>query len=302
MMIVPYSRLAFSVIIPTWTLFLVDTATSDSTSWHESFRDEVNARDATEAPKLTKRAQSGNQGRVFPLFDNTIKPNDISYMRQGIIDLIELVTYVAENPNQQSLDRYFAPQHHADVTSIFNAVRRMSVPRGIPENQRIPDFRPYSLSDITVAREKNGAFGPLAESFYVNRTSTEPSLIVIYDFGWTALWQRRRQDLACQRDIGPKTNYKMYFLGSLFLHEVLHFHIVSQIAWTDRISNLTDQDGAYCKLSEDLRKAYGPWEAMQLLQRNAALARLNIENYVWYALVGHRVLAPPFAHRAYIID
>lgn len=31
--------------------------------------------------------------------------------------------------------------------------------------------------------------------------------------------------------------------------------------------------------------AYGPYEAIQLLARDGALALLNIENYVWYALV-----------------
>lgn len=32
-------------------------------------------------------------------------------------------------------------------------------------------------------------------------------------------------------------------------------------------------------------KAYGPFESMKLRQRDSRLARLNNENYVWYALV-----------------
>ena len=44
---------------------------------------------------------------------------------------------------------------------------------------------------------------------------------------------------------------------------------------------LDDQTGSFpC-----LNKAYGPYEAIQLNARNSNLAKINIENYVWYALV-----------------
>lgn len=45
---------------------------------------------------------------------------------------------------------------------------------------------------------------------------------------------------------------------------------------------LNDQDGGF-PFSDG--KAYGPYQAIKLLQMNPVKARLNIENYVWYALV-----------------
>ena len=46
---------------------------------------------------------------------------------------------------------------------------------------------------------------------------------------------------------------------------------------------LEDQPGGFGTTN----KAYGPYESMQLLNRDIEGARLNIENYVWYALVSH---------------
>lgn len=48
---------------------------------------------------------------------------------------------------------------------------------------------------------------------------------------------------------------------------------------------IDDQPGSYpC-----FHKAYGPFESMKLRQRDSRLARLNNENYVWYALVRHQI-------------
>ncbi len=44
---------------------------------------------------------------------------------------------------------------------------------------------------------------------------------------------------------------------------------------------LDDQPGRFPCVS----KAYGPFESIRLRQNNPALAKLNIENYIWYALV-----------------
>ena len=46
-------------------------------------------------------------------------------------------------------------------------------------------------------------------------------------------------------------------------------------------SYLDDQPGSFPCTG----LAYGPYEATQLLARDPNLALLNIENYVWYALV-----------------
>lgn len=51
---------------------------------------------------------------------------------------------------------------------------------------------------------------------------------------------------------------------------------------------IDDQPGSYpC-----FHKAYGPFESMKLRQRDSRLARLNNENYVWYALVSHSIYEP----------
>ena len=64
-----------------------------------------------------------------------------------------------------------------------------------------------------------------------------------------------------------------------------HFDVVTFLAWGVGTGGpwLDDQDGNFACGS----KAYGPWEAIQLLARDPAKAKINIENYVWYALVSH---------------
>ena len=76
----------------------------------------------------------------------------------------------------------------------------------------------------------------------------------------------------------------MHFLGTLLLHETLHFNSISFIGLGNNVpagSYLDDQPGEFPCTG----KAYGPYEAIKLLARDGSLALLNIENYVWYALV-----------------
>ena len=72
---------------------------------------------------------------------------------------------------------------------------------------------------------------------------------------------------------------------------VRHFDVVTVLAWGVGTAGpyLDDQAGTFLCTS----KAYGPWEAIQLLGRNPQLAKINIENYVWYALVS-RILGCNF--------
>ena len=66
---------------------------------------------------------------------------------------------------------------------------------------------------------------------------------------------------------------------------IRHFNNVAFLAWNTVLPQdqyPDDQPGNFpCT-----NKAYGPYEAISLNQRNSALAKINIENYVWYALVG----------------
>ena len=48
---------------------------------------------------------------------------------------------------------------------------------------------------------------------------------------------------------------------------------------------LDDQDGSFCGTG----KAYGPYQATELLADDAEMAKINIENYVWYALVSETI-------------
>ena len=140
------------------------------------------------------------------------------------------VTYVAANPYPQILARHFGPNTNAqnDVTAIFDTVRRMALPNGFrPANSRWDHVGPYDLGEITIQRP-NGGYPKLAESFNV-RAANVPQypFINIYNFGWGALWKRRRADLECGKDIGPKVNFKMHFLGSLLFHEVMYANATS---------------------------------------------------------------------------
>ncbi|KAI9843078.1 MAG: hypothetical protein M1837_006623 [Sclerophora amabilis] len=83
----------------------------------------------------------------------------------------------------------------------------------------------------------------------------------------------------------------MHFLGSLFLHEILHFHNVRNLAWRTTLLQgkvIDDQEDEYLCIY----KAYGPYEAIKLWERDAGLAIQYNESYVWYALsVSHYLLA-----------
>ena len=144
---------------------------------------------------------------------------DESILGQAFLDMQALVTYVAQNPNPQVLARYFDPNHANDVNAIFNTVMAMAStnPPTTPPGQ--PQLTPMDLHEINVVRA-SGSFPTLAESF---RTSAQNNnlQIKVYDFGWTSLYSRLRQNIACGA-IGPNTNYRMHFLGSVLLHETLY--------------------------------------------------------------------------------
>ena len=243
-------RLAHGSLYSKWATPIFDTA-EDTTDLHDK--------------RLTKKS-------LYNLAGNN--PSDESILAQGFLDLQTLVTYVAGNPNAQVLARYFDPNDANDVNAIFNTVMQMAStnpPRNPPGARA--NLAPTDLHSISVTRA-GGGFGTLAESFNYGALNTHQQ-IKVYNFGWTALWQRLLQNIDCSM-IGPKTNYKMHFLGSLLLHETLHFHNVPILAWNQYVDSvrmiqlstsaniacrilqpdqvLDDQPGSFACLS----KAYGP--------------------------------------------
>ena len=187
---------------------------------------------AEEAPgqlhrKFTKRS-------LYNLAGNN--PSDESILGQAFLDLQTLVTYVAGNPNPQVLARYFDPNDANDVAAIFTTVMQMASlnPPQNPAGAR-QNLAPTDLHNISVVRA-GGGFPDLAESFNIGARDQNQQ-IKVYNFGWSGLWQRLLQSIKCS-DIGPKTNYKMHFLGSLLLHETLHFNNVGILARNQYVRRL----------------------------------------------------------------
>ena len=216
--------LGYALFASTSTSHSFDSRFADTLPNYESFRDNVYARhpnendsfhDAVYARPIDAKPELRVRG-LYNLAGND--QSDETILGQGFLDMVALVTYVAANPNAAVMARYFSPNDAADVTAIFHTVEQMAAPGGFPNPPN--GVRPTDLSQIAMSRA-SGGIPDLAESFDTSSTSTNPE-IKIYDFGWSALWQRLRQSLQCSRDIGPNTNYKMHFLGSLMLHETLY--------------------------------------------------------------------------------
>lgn len=143
-------------------------------------------------------------------------PAEAAIFQQAFRDMVDVVTYVQQNPNPQALARYFPPNSQGSVTAVFDTVRQMAQPGGWPNP---PDgYRPSDLNELRL-RHTRGLRTDLAESFNVSRQSRNQE-IQVYDFGWNELYRRLRSDINCDCDI-KKVNHKLHFLGTLILLEVL---------------------------------------------------------------------------------
>ncbi|KAL8729207.1 MAG: hypothetical protein Q9181_005080 [Wetmoreana brouardii] len=209
------------------------------------------------------------------LFDlSEVTGGTASIIQQAWVDLSNVVNVVVANPNQNVLQNYFDPNDAGDVASVFTTVQQMIAPGGFqnPPNQGLG---PTDLQDIKIRRSNDGCGNPLilahSEGIGTSTNARNPRQITICDFGWNVLYRRLRRDITCDM-IGPKVNYKMQFLGPLLLHEI--FLLGANEVIDDMPGNFP------C-----FNKAYGPYEAMKLRQRDPAMAKRNNENYVWYALV-----------------
>ena len=155
---------------------------------------------------------------------SSVSAGDATILRQAFVDMLELVNFVAMNPNPRIFQRYFDPQYVADVNAIFATVRDMAADGGIPRPANgAKKVRPYDISEITILRGE-GKLPNVAFSLNTRPqpANDDPQTITVTSFGWGALWRLLRGDLECGRDIGPKVDYKMHFLGSLLFHEVLY--------------------------------------------------------------------------------
>ncbi|KAL8945831.1 MAG: hypothetical protein Q9222_007686 [Ikaeria aurantiellina] len=216
-------------------------------------------------------------------FNNVPLGGDRTILLAAFQDLRDLVNTVVANPNPGVLQNYFDPNDAGDVANVFQTVQQMIGIGGVP-NPPHPGFGPTDLANIQIRRSNEGC-GPLVLAYsqgVATLSAANTRLITICDFGWNVLFKRLRRDIECS-DIGPKVNYKMQFLGGIMLHEILHFNNVGNIAWNlvlgpDQV--IDDQPGNFpC-----FNKAYGPYEATSLRQRDPNAAKINNENYVWYAL------------------
>lgn len=189
----------------------------------------------------TKRA-------VYNLAGND--PGDEAILGQAFLDMQALVNYCSSRSLLWSGDQN-------DIAAHFNSVRQPAQPGGFPKSS--PQVQAIGLYTISVTRAIGG-FPDLAESFDTGTHSTNPA-IQVYNFEWSALWQRR--SLQCDRDIRPKTYYKMLFLGSLLPNETLHaagasnsrfilFSTVKQI--TNRILHRHFSNGVILAWNSNIQK------------------------------------------------
>ena len=150
--------------------------------------------------------------------------DDKSILDQAFQDMLELATVVAENPNLDALNRYFVVEEGVErqVTRIFETILLMAQPGGYPPPEGgFGQVTKTNLNEISLRRASKGdTLTILAESFELNSKSKKQGVIDVYDFGWGALHKRLLRDTTCD-DIGPQVNYKMYFLGSVLLHETM---------------------------------------------------------------------------------
>lgn len=213
----------------------LDSRFADVSPVYESFHDSVYARGAEENETFHDAVFSRTSAELKRRGLYNFGPNnaaDTTILQQGFLDMVDVVTHNANNPNAAVMARYFRAGDAAQVTAVFNTVLQMAQAGGYPNAPPFPGGRisPQDLSEIQVVRSSAVQLRTLAESFNVEPVGAANPTINVYNFGWNALWQRLRQSLQCGRDIGPKTNYKMHFLGTLLLHETLHFNSVSFLA------------------------------------------------------------------------
>ena len=201
----------------------LDNRFADVSPIFESFHDSVYARTQEDNETFNDAVFSRTQAELSKRGLYNFGSNsaaDTTILQQGFLDMVDVVTHNANNPNGAVMARYFSPGDQAQVTAVFQTVLRMAQAGGYQNAPNFPGGRisPQDLSEISVVHSSEVQLRTLAESFNIGPVGATGPQIKVYNFGWASLWQRLRQNLQCGRDIGPKTNYKMHFLGTLLLH------------------------------------------------------------------------------------
>ena len=134
-------------------------------------------------------------------------------------DLVEVLDVLLADGgvHQPTFERYFDWGDRDGVIRTFRTVSRMASDRGyFPAPFGIS---PLDLRGIQVKKvSEKGLI--LAAAGNVKRNTMNDPQIFVYDLGWKGLWRLLKDDIQCV-DIGPTTNWKMHFLGTLLLHETL---------------------------------------------------------------------------------
>ena len=143
---------------------------------------------ANEYGHLVHHKRHGPLQERSPFDFSQVTGGDLAIIRQGFVDLSNLINIVVANPNQNVLQNYFDPNDANDVASIFTTVQQMIGPGGVP-NPPHPGFGPTNLNQIQIKRDQSGCSNPLvlANSVGVGTSATSRTL-TICNFGWNVVW------------------------------------------------------------------------------------------------------------------
>ena len=159
-------------------------------------------------------------------------------LNQAYQDMLTLVGYVYNNWQQIDVNIfniYFHSFHNTKVKRVASTILQMAQPGGItnmPKNMQL--LRPIDLNEIILIREHGMPLNlTLAQSFNVANVLLpgQNPKIVIYDFGWQVLKNRRfLSDFPadCSK-IGSKVDYRMQFLGVSFSMKCCEWEIGMEI-------------------------------------------------------------------------
>lgn len=179
----------------------IDSRFADVSPVYETFHDSVYARGPEENETFSEAVFSRTRLELARrgLYNfGTNSAADTSILQQGFLDMVDVVTHNAHNPDAAIMARYFAPGDAATVTAVFNTVLQMAGAGGYPNAPTFPQGRlqPQDLSEISVVHAGDFQLGALAESFGTGPFAANAGpQIKVYNFGWGGLWQRLRSSL-----------------------------------------------------------------------------------------------------------
>ena len=188
---------------------------------HDTANDQIAISDDPN-PNFPQLKISDNNVHISGQYNFIGTPDEIVIFKTAYRDLY-LVLKTVTNPTNfhpETFTRYFDISHKAGVNRTFQAVLDMAT-SGVNAIPPRTALSPLNLNAIQVSKVAGGVddFTYLARSYNVERTDVNPR-IEVYNVGWNSLWRRRTDDISCD-DIGPTTDWKMHFLGTLLLHETL---------------------------------------------------------------------------------